>query len=289
MRRATRWAGFALGGIAVLLSLLVLGIYVGSEAIYARKYDPPAASALHLNSALPAEGERLAAVYGCSDCHGKDLRGRLFHDEPKLARLYAPNLTRVAESYSDSEFDAAVRYGIAKDGRGLWVMPSSAFSRLTPQELSAILAYLRSQPPGGPEQPQSQMGPLARIGIVTGKFRSEAALIGKAREQQPLFVALPVERGRHIAAVACAECHGLSLQGGAGPLPAPDLTIAAAYDLDEFKRLMHTGVAAGDRDLGLMSQVARNRFARLAEDEVEQLHAYLRARAEALTAEAADR
>jgi hypothetical protein len=81
----------------------------------------------------------------------------------------------------------------------------------------------------------------------------------------------------------------LSLQGGSGPLPAPDLTIAAAYDLDAFKRLMHTGVAAGDRDLGLMSQVARNRFARLAEDEVEQLHAYLRARAEALTAEAADR
>ena len=131
MRRVVRWTGFALGGVAVLLFLLVVAIYAGSEAIYARKYGRPAASVLHVNAvSRVAEGERLAAVYGCSDCHGRDLRGRLFHDEPKLARLYAPNLTRLAERYSDPDFDAAVRHGISKDGRGLWVMPSSAFSRM---------------------------------------------------------------------------------------------------------------------------------------------------------------
>ena len=153
--------------------------------------------------------------------------------------------------------------------------------------MRAILAYLRSQPPGGPEQPKSQMGPLARIGIVAGKFRSEATLIEKAREQQPVVAGTSVERGRQIAAVACAECHGLSLEGGTGALKTPDLSIAAAYDLDAFKRLMRTGVGAGDRELGLMSQVARIRFARLTDDEVEQLQRYLRARAEARVADAA--
>ena len=43
---------------------------------------------------------------------------------------------------------------------------------------------------------------------------------------------------------------------------------------------MRTGVPPGGRDLGLMKEVAQRDFANYTDEEVAQLHAYLRARAE---------
>ena len=61
---------------------------------------------------------------------------------------------------------------------------------------------------------------------------------------------------------------------------APDLTRAAAYDLDEFKRLLRTGVAASDKKLGLMSQTSPVRFGGWSDEEIAALHRYLTRRAE---------
>ncbi len=57
--------------------------------------------------------------------------------------------------------------------------------------------------------------------------------------------------------------------------------MAAAYDPADFEKLLRTGVAAGDRRLGLMSASAPGRFNVLTTGEIAALHAYLRARAEA--------
>lgn len=77
-------------------------------------------------------------------------------------------------------------------------------------------------------------------------------------------------------------CHGGDLRGSPdGSTPA--LAIAAAYTLDEFARLMSTGVALGDRELDLMARVARGRFAHFTDDEVAAVHAYLQTLASADT------
>lgn len=55
------------------------------------------------------------------------------------------------------------------------------------------------------------------------------------------------EAGRRLAR-ACIEFHGPAL-AGRETLGARDLTIAAAYDLADFEKLLRTGVAAGDRRL----------------------------------------
>ena len=81
--------------------------------------------------------------------------------------------------------------------------------------------------------------------------------------------------------VNCAECHGPSLRGGE-PKPgekAPDLLVACAYDLPEFKRLMRTGVPIGNRQLKLMAAVSRNDFRHFTDAEIEAIHAYLKERA----------
>jgi hypothetical protein len=48
-----------------------------------------------------------------------------------------------------------------------------------------------------------------------------------------------------------------------------------AYELKDFTRLLHTGIAAGDREVGLMSEVARNRFVHLTDAEVEAVRGYI--------------
>lgn len=52
----------------------------------------------------------------------------------------------------------------------------------------------------------------------------------------------------------------------------------AAYEEADFHRLMREGVPIGGRDLEMMDDVARSRFAHFAEDELADLYAYLRLR-----------
>ena len=57
---------------------------------------------------------------------------------------------------------------------------------------------------------------------------------------------------RYIVRATCAECHKMDLRGGT-PYPGAekraDLRVAAAYDLKDFKHLLRTGIAPGDRKL----------------------------------------
>jgi mono/diheme cytochrome c family protein len=161
-------------------------------------------------------------------------------------------------------------------------MPSGLFSRLSDGEVAALIAYVRSQPRGGARMPEIHVGPLGRLGIALGRFEPAPATLERFRTTYPIDVGAEHRAGRRIAATACAECHGSELGGGApGPdATAPDLAVAAAYDLPQFRTLMRTGVPPGGRDLGLMRRVARQDFSHLSDEEVAQLHAYLRARAE---------
>jgi len=57
----------------------------------------------------------------------------------------------------------------------------------------------------------------------------------------------------------------------------PPLAIVNAYSFEDFSRLMATGIGLGDRDLGLVSEVAEYRFSHFSDDEVQALYAFLHA------------
>jgi mono/diheme cytochrome c family protein len=231
-----------------------------------------------------ARGHRVATVSGCAGCHGDGLRGQLFEDEPGLLKAWGPNLTLVAAKASDADLDRAIRHGVGADGRRLWIMPSNAFAHLTDQESADLIAYIRSFAAGGEVQPRFKLAPMARLGVLLGKFHSEPDTIA-ADARLMLADAGPAHaRGRDMAR-ACVECHGAELKGG-GFTGAPDLTIAAAYDDADFERLMRTGVAAGNRKVGLMSEIAPDRFNSWSSEEIAALHGYLKARAQQQIAQA---
>jgi mono/diheme cytochrome c family protein len=280
MRRALRWLRNALIGLFALVAIALLVAYVVSERELGRRFSAePADISASLDSASVAEGFHIAQTRGCTGCHGANLQGQTFIDDPLMARVASPNLTIAAAEYSDGQLAHIIRRGVRPDGQSLVIMPSGSFSQLTDRDVGSILAYLHSVPGVEGQRRTRYFGPVARILFALGKFKPAPV---EAREADALAPSYPQPgqphwKGAYIARTTCTECHGLNLAGGSGK--RPDLRIAAGYTLEQFTHFMRTGKALGDRELPLMSDMARRRFSHFTDDELAELHGYLVARA----------
>lgn len=279
MRRLLRWIGIVLGSV-IALAIIAYGlVYALSERMLRRAYDVPAvALSIPTDAESIREGRRLATVRGCfNDCHGREAEGRVLFDDPPIARIVAPNLTTAVRKYSDAELAVIIRNGIRPDGRSVMVMPAEAFIGLTDADLGRIIAFLRSLPPVSGPDANVSVGPLGRIGLAVGKFKTVAQLIGDT-VPPPAGAAEDAERGRYLARTICAACHGTSLRGAENPdFASPDLRVVAAYSPEAFARLLRTGVPLGDRKLGVMASQARNNLSHLTDSEITALYGYLHA------------
>jgi mono/diheme cytochrome c family protein len=218
-------------------------------------------------------GERMTRVLGCRGCHTPSLEGQQFYE------LYASNLTRDVPHYQDAELDRLIRAGVRTDGRDMWGMPSEIFQHLHDADLRPVMAYLRTLTPGGaPTGSRLPWTAQTRRLMANGTIKPAAQMVADRRNVQAPDLGPQHAQGRYIAMVTCAECHGPELKGQEGD--TPDLVVASAYSRPEFERLMTTGVPTGGRTLGLMGEVARNRFANLTVRERDAVYAYLKARAE---------
>jgi mono/diheme cytochrome c family protein len=280
MKRVLKLAGVALASVVAFVVVAVAGAVAASEVMIRWPAKSEASKVVAAADAGAVErGRRVAVLNGCHDCHGDRMEGRLFHDEPGVLKAWGPNLSLAAASQSDAQLDVAIRQGIGVDGRPLWVMPSNAFAHLTDAETADLLAYTRSFKPTGEVRPRIQLGAKARLGVLLGKFHSEPKTIAETADVRLPDFGPATAAGRDLARL-CVECHGADLTGSAF-LKAPDLDVAAAYEREDFARLLKTGVAAGDRELGLMTAVGRSRFHILTEADTAGLHDYLKARAAA--------
>ena len=271
-----KWIKHLLLGLLALLVLSLLTVYIGGEIIIKRTYEVTPQNLL--TSSRPDvmfEGERLARVYGCHEgCHGKNMEGQVFFEQAFLARIIAPNLTQAVKQYSNAELEGIIRQGIKPGGKSVLGMPSASFSYLTDNDLSSILAFIRSYPESDHHAGKSSFGLLARLGLLTGKYQPAAAQIASLNKSGSARLSQPVDPGEYLAMTACSECHGLELEGDF----APNLAIAKAYDLDAFAALMRKGQSVGGNELELMSQVSQTRFVHLTDDEIESLHEFLHSR-----------
>lgn len=278
--KALRIVGYALGGIAALALVGIITVYILSERMLDAHPTPQMSKLAKPTGAQLANGARQLSVLGCRGCHGDTLQGEIFLDEPGVATLYAPNLTLVAAKASDAQLDQAIRQGISHDGRPLLIMPSEGYQFLTDREVAALIAAIRATPKGGTAQPAPSVGPKGRLGLVLGRFSTAPELVAKFRASPLADFGPQFARGRHIVQVNCTECHGPQLQGQqVGDSVSVDLSIAGAYDLDQFRTMLRAGVAPGGRKLGLMGAVARRDFAHLTDQEIADIHDYLVERA----------
>jgi mono/diheme cytochrome c family protein len=272
-RRAWGWV---LG--AALTLLLATGataawVYTASEShlhSFARPppFDPPIAA----DAATIERGRHLVDTRGCRGCHGKDLQGELM-----WGYAVAPNLPELVREHGVAALEAGLRHGIGVDGDALYSMPAFSFIRLRDADVSAIAAYLSAERVKHVELPAPSLPWSIRWDLARGTDKAIAGFLGQVPPLQ--HAAGPdssLARGEYLAMTTCIECHGFRLHGDelfGGQ--APDLIVIAGYDEASFTRLMRTGKALGDRELEMMSGVARGRFAHFTDEEVRDLYAFL--------------
>ncbi len=273
-----RWIGLALASLAALAILGYALAYLLSERTLRRTYSVPAiAIAIPTDAAALLEGQRLATVRGCFGCHGKAAAGAVMFDQPLIARIVAPNLTAAVRRYNDAELVGLIRNGVRPGGRSMVVMPSEAFGILTDEDLGRIIAYLKSLPPSEGPAGGVTIGPLGRIGVAIGQYKTAAQLIAETIPP-PEAPNQEAANGRYIARTTCVQCHGSDLRGASTPdFTSPNLQIVAAYTPAAFAQLLRTGIALGGRDLPTMSPWARHFLSHLTDAEIADLYSYLHA------------
>jgi mono/diheme cytochrome c family protein len=273
-----------LWGLAAVIAAAVAGlagfggwVWFASEAHLKSFANPPAfAAAIPTDPATLAHGKHVAVTRGCIGCHGDKLQGAA-HNWGELS--VAPNLALYARRQSPAVFERALRHGIGHDGKAIYWMPSFNFARMTDADVAALYGYLRAAPVVEEKLPKASLSWKLRLKLALGK---DAAVPAFVKLTPPLtFQADPnpaVRRGEYLAMTSCNECHGFGLRGespfdppGKGP---PDLIMVAAYDKADFVRLMRTGKATGNRELRLMSGVARERFSHWNDQEVDDLYVF---------------
>ena len=239
LRRSAVFAGV----LAAAGLIFVLGVYGASAWKLSRTYDVPLKSPDQTLAPDASQGERMARIVGCwAGCHG--VRGEGGVEEiPGIRRVTAPPLGAVIPHYSDAELFRLILYGVKRDGTSAVGMSSYTFWPLGDPDVANIIHFLRQQPPAEPVPRTREIPLISRFKLLAGDWQLSADQVDTS---QTRWGNLPretsFERGRFLAAIVCAECHGSSYEGD--PLEGgPPLVIMQAYSDAEFARLMRTGTS----------------------------------------------
>ena len=268
IRKILKWIGIVLGSLIGLLVLAFVILYVIGTVKWNRvrekDYEVPVQTIIiPTDQASIARGEHIATIRMCRYCHTEDLSGQ--SDEvPGLITLSFPNLTGggVGATNTDDDWVRAIRHGVGHDGRGLILMPSRVWYYLSDEDLSDLIAYLKSLPPVDNDLPTTALGPLGRVMLVLGQIPPEATQpdVTVIDHDGPRPVTaepgVTVEYGKYLAST-CALCHGSNLNGqtiseGGPDYLAPNLTPGgevAFWSEEEFMTTLQTGITPNGHQL----------------------------------------
>src|SRR5258708_3643425 len=152
MPAALRALALLVTGVVLVLGLAWAAVFLVSDSRFNQKVDVPReAVAIPTDITAVQRGQHMAsAVAACVDCHGPNLAGKTFVNDPALGRIVSPNLTRgrggIGATFADADFVRAIRHGVDPGGRQLLIMPSDDFNNFSDADLGAIIAYVRSLP-----------------------------------------------------------------------------------------------------------------------------------------------
>jgi cytochrome c553 len=292
MPAALRVLGLLVAGVVLVVGGAWAATYLISENALTRLVDVPSESiTVPSDISSVQRGQHLAsAVAACVDCHGPNLAGNVYLDDPALGRIVSPNLTRgrggVGSSYTDADYIRAIRHGVDPGRRQLLIMPSDVYNHLSDADLGAIVAYIRFMPALDSFLPGNEIRPLGRMLFAIGQLPLQpAARIDHfaARPPSPRPGVTP-EYGRYLAnSAGCPSCHGPGLSGGKiaqmppNTLPAANITpsgLSTWSDVD-FVKAMRTGMRPDGRVLNTLMPWPY--FAQMTDDELRAIWRFLQA------------
>jgi len=221
MKGLLKWVLIIFGGLVGLILIIGLVLYgIGQARLNKTYIITPRMVKIPTDEESLQEGKRIFQYRGCEACHGEDLQGVVYLENPAIGQVITPNLTKgeggIGNERTDLDLIRAIKYGVSADGTPSLFMPSTEFYYLSDLDLGRMLAYIRSKP-AVDNQPQPSQ--LSSTGFIVMNLTNEitflpAELIPLEEEQPPApEPGLTVEYGEYLA-LSCPVCHGLELSGG---------------------------------------------------------------------------
>ena len=259
-----KWGGVIVAGLLTLISTAILVLALVGFTNLNERFDNPVANIQVTGTAAQiARGEQLAHI--CTNCHTAEgqlpLSGTNFiakFPSPPLGILYGPNLTPAGDikDWTDGELIRAIREGVHKDGRSLIIMPAETLRNLSDDDVQALVAYLRSQPPTGEPTPTNKLNLFGAVFINVFDLLTAQPPVGSVTTPQS---GTP-DYGKYMVDImGCRECHGDQLQGKLdqgqpGPPPGPNLTlIVPQWTEEQFITFFNTGKLPGGKTVPIVT------------------------------------
>ena len=253
-KKILKVVAIVLGAILFIVVAFYIKVYVSTENRMHQEYTVQLEPlSIKDDSATLAYGGRLITTKGCNDCHGTDLGGKVFVNDPALGLLIARNLTSgeggLAQDYGIEGWTLALKHGLRKDGTPLLFMPSHEYALLSKEDMEAIISYCSQLAPIDRELPESNVGPLGRVLADLGKLPLlPAEMIDHTRQLETNVVAeVSVEYGKYLSA-ACQGCHRENMKGGEPVAPGfPQVADISSsgnvgeWSTDQFMETLRTG------------------------------------------------
>lgn len=294
-------AGFRRKLLSLCLGLSALSAV---PAMAAEQVPVSQPSVDHSDDALLKQGHYLAIAADCAACHTdpetkKTFAGGYAIHSP-MGVIYSTNITPSRQygigSYSEAQFEQAVRHGIRGDGSHLYpAMPYTSYSGLTDQDIHALYYYFTHgvKPVEQANRPTQLSFPF---NIREAMWGWNLLFLKQKPYQNDPSQSPEWNRGKYLVANLehCGECHtprntlmgsetGSAQYSGAalGSWFAPNLTSdhlsgLGSWQRDQLITYLKTGHVAGKAQAaGPMAEAITNSLQYLSDDDIGAIVTYL--------------
>lgn len=289
MKKVLKWIGIVLGSLIGLILVVGLGAMAMGNARLSKMYDFPPSNLVIPTDAASIEFGKHRAESLCEGCHGKDLSGiENWFNAPPLGRIDSANLTAgeggVGREFTDEDYARAIRHGIDRQGKPLFMVAVVSTSNLSDEDLGAIIAYLKTIPPVDHQVSAKHFTPLGKILYEFGVLpQLPVEVVSHESHVSAPPAGATAEYGKYMVDTNdCRLCHGANLNGGPFPDPtktkiSPNLTPGgemASWSEADFINTIRSGVTPSGHKLDaefMPWESYRNFY----DDELKAMYLYL--------------
>jgi mono/diheme cytochrome c family protein len=235
-------------GVLVLVAIAgaVFAYRVTREAVQLRATGRNGAALATARASLDRGEYLYQTAARCATCHARDLGGAFVLRSELVATLWGPNLTRgnpsVGVSYTNADFERAIRRGLRPNGMRLLGMPSLDYATMSDDDVSSVIAYIRAAKTVERPAPAFRLGIGGRLMLLTGRLGFDSDRIPDAVPPQA-----PRSAGAYLGRIGgCLRCHGA---GGETP--------AVGLDVENFTAVLQNGRDGSGREISAHAPPAR--------------------------------
>ena len=217
MRKFFKWVAGLVGVLLLAVVALYAVAYLRSEQALAQTYavsDPPLT--VQRDAATLARGKHIFDTRGCGDCHGAAGEGRVLFEAGPVMKIVPPNITTAGrlKGATPEQVAAAIRHGVAANGRPLVFMPSEDYHEMSDEDVAALVAYMQALPASANDPGPTEVRPLGRVLWLFGKLPLLPAehMDHSPRARTAPALAATAEYGKYLAQ-SCVGCHGSNFAG----------------------------------------------------------------------------